>query len=462
MKRVLSILVAALMALVVFAGCSGGGTPADTPTDAASVKPSESVASTAPAETSGEVSEGTSDPATYNYPEFYNQPAGEYFKGLLMKEDFQSRADIVKGLPAAGTTKKDLTIGFAANTMDNAYFVLLGQACETEAKKYGYTLNVVCYNGDVSMMGSVVEDFITQQVDAIIIDPFDMNAAAVACEKAAAAGIPCIAVGQPMPADSAVVTSIHPNFYELAYTNAYNMVKDCFSKDTKMVVGSIMGTANWHTWSLAYLTGAYAARMEQMGTPLSKYDAMVKGAEYYKKLFADGSIDIPEANMSVPAYIAEGGWAQEGGMAACESLLSAVPDMNCIFCINDFNALGAIMALENNGKVAGKDVILVAACDGSTEAVEAVRDGKLYASANNCPEWQAAAAVKLINKIFEGGFDANNLTAHTLVPLDAITKDNWKDHFIEGSIYSPSPTVEPEFKTPDQCFQEFLAAQEAK
>jgi ribose transport system substrate-binding protein len=460
MKRALSILVVVMLLVSLFVGCKGSTTE-DAKTGEPEKSPSEATSSDPG--TSGQKTADGLDPATYDFPEFYQRPAGEYFKGILMKEDFFSRAHINKGLPAKGETKSDLVIGFAANTMDNAYFVLLADAFKEAAEEYGYKPNVVCYEGNVTRMATVIEDFVTQKVDAIIVDPLDMASAAVAVEKAAAAGIPTIAIGQPMPADSAIVTSIHPNFYYNSFQNAYNMVKDCFDADTEMVIGSIMGTATWHTWSLAYMTGAYFARMEQMGTPIeNKEEGILTCYDYYIELFDKGSIEIPEAKMRIPAYIAEGGWAQEGGMAACEALMSAIPDMNCIFSINDFNAIGAIMALENNGIVPGKDVYLVASCDGSIDGVEVVRDGKLYATGNQCPEWQARAAVKLIHDIFEEGFDANDLCAHTLVPSVLITQDNWQDHYIEGALYAPSPKEEVVFKTTAEAFADFVASQKSQ
>jgi ribose transport system substrate-binding protein len=457
MKRVLSILVVVMLLVGIFAGCKGS-TTSDAKTGEPEKSPSEATSSDPG--TSGQKTGDGLDPESYDFPEFYQQSAGEYFKGILMKEDFLSRAHINKGLPAKGETKSDLVIGFAANTMDNSYFVLLADSCKAAAEEYGYKLNVVCYEGNVNRMTTVIEDFVTQKVDAIIVDPLDMASAAVAVEKAAAAGIPTVAIGQPMPADSAIVTSIHPSYYNLSYRNAYDMVKDCFDADTEMVIGSIMGVPTWHTWSLAYMTGAYAARMEQMGTPVTKEEAMVTCYDYYIELFDKGSIEIPEAKMRIPAYIAEGGFAQEGGMAACEALISAIPDMNCIFSINDFNAIGAIMALENNSIVPGKDVYIVAACDGSTEGVEVVRDGKLYATANQCPEWQAKAALKLIHDIFEEGFDANDLCAHTLVPEIVINQDNWEDYYVEGALYAPSSKEEVVFKTTAEAFADFVASQQ--
>ncbi|NMA17849.1 MAG: sugar ABC transporter substrate-binding protein [Clostridiaceae bacterium] len=396
---------------------------------------------------------------SYDFPDFYLKDPGEYFKGVLMKNDMISRANIEKGLPDLGTIKKDITVGFVTNSMENAYFILVEKTCREIIESYGYTFKTVVYNFEVSKMVAAIEDYITMGVDCILLDPSDMASATVAVEKAAEAGIPTIAIGQPVPSDSAIVTSIYPAFFDIAYEIAYKMTKEKFSDlDQEMIICNIMAASTWHTWGVAYMAGAYSARMEMAGSPVEKLDSVLTCYDYYNTFFSKGKVEIPEANMRFPAYYTDAGWTQTGGMAGAEAMISAAPDLNCIFSVpNDFMAAGAIQALENNGYKPGEDVIIIASNDGSTQGIELIRDGKLYATDNVAPELMARSACELIHAIFEEGYDANDLCAQTLLEPDIITKENWEMYYDSTKDFAVTPADKKvTFKTTQQVFKEFL------
>lgn len=70
------------------------------------------------------------------------------------------------------------------------------------------------------------------------------------------------------------------------------------------------------------------------------------------------------------------GWKRELARATIEGVLAKNPDLAAVLCSNDDMALGSIAAIEGAGKVPGVDV-LVSGFDAISEAVEAVRKGKL-------------------------------------------------------------------------------------
>jgi erythritol transport system substrate-binding protein len=69
-------------------------------------------------------------------------------------------------------------------------------------------------------------------------------------------------------------------------------------------------------------------------------------------------------------------WNRDEGFQKMEILLQAHPDIKGVLSGNDEMALGAIAAIEAAGKVPGQD-ILVMGFDGSPDAVEAIKAGKL-------------------------------------------------------------------------------------
>lgn len=453
MKRIFSIILA-LSLILALAACGGNKEPSGSAPSGSGGENTQTAApeSTTPADADPNTPEG------YPWTEFQQMSAGEYFKGELFAEDYMSRADINKGLPVE--QKSDVRIGVVAATLANPFFTTMNDAIIDQAEQYGYEVSYVSYDQETSKMVGAIEDFVTQGVDAIILDPMDMNSAALACDNAADAGVVTIAVGQPMPSDSAVLTSIYPYYYGVAFENGCLVVERCFDDpETEIVAGYIMIVPTWHTWGCGYMAGMYYTRMEQLGTPVTKEEAMEKCYEYYLEFFEKGSVEIPEANIKMAGYNGEGGQNEATAMAAAEALIASIPDLNLLLPVNDFQAAGAIMALENSGLVPGEDVFLVVSNDGSTQALEMIRDGKLVASGNSAPELMGRSAVDLLHKIFEEGYDANDLLMHTTMPAIAITSDNWEEFYVEGSTFAKIPEEPVEFRTTQEAFEDFLASQ---
>ena len=80
--------------------------------------------------------------------------------------------------------------------------------------------------------------------------------------------------------------------------------------------------------------------------------------------------------------IQEGKGTIEGGRPVMRDLLGRFPDLDAAFPINDPSALGAISAIESAGKL-GK--VTVVSVDGSKEAIEAIRAGKLHSTSAQFP-----------------------------------------------------------------------------
>ena len=70
-------------------------------------------------------------------------------------------------------------------------------------------------------------------------------------------------------------------------------------------------------------------------------------------------------------------WSQDEAFTKVQTLLEQHPDVNGIIAGNDTMALGAVAAVEAAGKL---DQITIAGFDGSPDAVQAIKDGKLLAT----------------------------------------------------------------------------------
>lgn len=104
-------------------------------------------------------------------------------------------------------------------------------------------------------------------------------------------------------------------------------------------------------------------------------------------------------------------------LTVVESILKVHPDITGIFAANDEMGLGAAQAIANAGKV-GK--IKVISIDGVTEALAAVKSGKLSATVSQYPYAEGEMAVSACHALAEG----KTIPAKVESPIRLITADN--------------------------------------
>src|SRR5208282_6205029 len=92
------------------------------------------------------------------------------------------------------SSPKPLVIGVSVMNMANEYIVSLNDAMLAEAKKSGVQLIVNDAQRSPEKQVEQVETFVAQQVDAVILNPCEVEASSPAVDKALAAGIPIVNV----------------------------------------------------------------------------------------------------------------------------------------------------------------------------------------------------------------------------------------------------------------------------
>ena len=106
---------------------------------------------------------------------------------------------------AAGSTAKPadkkIVIGMTLYSLKNEFTVRLSNAAKKEAEKLGVELKIYDGNYDPNTQINQVETMISDGVDAIILNPQDAKACAVAVDKAAAKNIPVIGVNTRVDSD---------------------------------------------------------------------------------------------------------------------------------------------------------------------------------------------------------------------------------------------------------------------
>jgi ribose transport system substrate-binding protein len=115
--------------------------------------------------------------------------------------------------------------------------------------------------------------------------------------------------------------------------------------------------------------------------------------------------------------VQEGKGTIEGGRPVMRDLLGRFPELDAAFPINDPSALGAISAIESAGKL-GK--VTVVSVDGSKEAIEAIRAGKLHSTSAQFPGEIGRVAAEAAYDHLAGKPVAKDIK----IPVKLITKPN--------------------------------------
>jgi ribose transport system permease protein len=273
----------------------------------------------------------------------------------------------------------DMKVGLSVSTLNNPFFVQLKEGAQAEAKKEGVSLTVTDAQNDASQQGNQIENFTSQNVKSIIINPVDSDAAGPAVKGANNANIPVIA------ADRTV------NKADVAATVASDNVEG--GKLAAKTIAEALG-GKGKILVLQGVTGTSAANERGKG--------FTEGLKAYPgiKVVASQPADFDRTK----------------GLDVTTNMLQAHSDVDGVFAQNDEMALGAIKAL---GSKAGKSVKVVG-FDGTPDGLTAVKDGSLLASVAQQPKLLGKLAVENAVKAAKG----EKVDATVKVPVKVVTKDN--------------------------------------
>jgi ABC-type sugar transport system substrate-binding protein len=267
----------------------------------------------------------------------------------------------------------------SVSTLNNPYFVQLRDGAQAEAQKAGATLTVTDAQNDASQQVNQVQNFASQAMKAIILNPVDSDAAAPAAKAAERANIPVIA------ADRGV------NGAEVAQTVASDNVTG--GKLAAQELAELLGHKG-QVVVLQGVAGTSAARDRGQG-------------------FTEGIKAFP--NIKVVAQ-QPADFDRTKGLDVMTNLLQSNPGINGVFAENDEMALGAIKAL---GAKAGKEVKVVG-FDGTPDGLKAVKAGTMNASVAQQPALLGQQAVAAAIKAAKG----EQIEKTVAVPVKVATTEN--------------------------------------
>jgi ribose transport system substrate-binding protein len=272
-------------------------------------------------------------------------------------------------------------IGLSVSTLNNPFFVTLRDGAQSAADEAGAELIVSDAQNDTAQQQDDIQNFVTQQVNAILVNPVDSDAVVPAIEAANQANIPVIALDRGASGG------------ELATTIASDNVQG----------GNLGGE------ELIRLVGSGSvAQLE--GTPGAD-PARDRGQGFQDAIDAQSAVEVV-ASQSANFDRAE-------GLNVAENILQANPDIAGIFAQNDEMALGAVQAL---GDSAGDDVKVVG-FDATEDGLSAIQDGTMNATVAQQPAEIGSLGVENAISVINGESVEENIP----VEVQLVTPENVSD-----------------------------------
>jgi len=256
------------------------------------------------------------------------------------------------------------TIGVSIQNREAQFYQEMESGMQSEAAKYGYTLDVVDANRDNAKQQSQVEDFISNKVDAIVLTPYDSTAIGSAIAEANKANIPVFT------ADIASTSKIGTVVAHVASDNVQG------GEQAAKLICAAVGSS-----------GAVAILDEPEVTSVQD---RVKGFRAGLKANCPG--------VSVVADVDAGGERVKAD-SSMSDIMQSNPNVKGVFGINDDSALGAVSAIKAAGRT-GK--IAVVGYDATPEARAAIKAGTMYGDAVQYPAQIGKLTIDTIHDYFAG------------------------------------------------------------
>ena len=260
---------------------------------------------------------------------------------------------------ASGAALADMKIGVSMAQFDDTWLTYLRESMDTKAKSYpdGVQLQFEDARSDVVRQLSQVESFISQKVDAIVVNPVDTAATKKITEAAVKAGIPLVYVNR-RPDDLNLpkgVVTVASNDLEAGQMQMQYLAEKMGGKgDIVILLGDLANNSTTN-------------RTKGVKEVLAKYP----------------NIKIEQEQSGI--------WSRDKGMTLVNDWLTQGRKFDAVVSNNDEMAIGAAMALQQAGVAKGS--VLIAGVDGTPDGLNAVKKGSLLVSVFQDAKGQADGSV---------------------------------------------------------------------
>ncbi len=291
-------------------------------------------------------------------------------------------------MPFMATAQKKLKFGVTIEKFNDVFMRYALDQLTDEAQKNGIDVVTGDAKGDPNEQLKIVENFITQGVDAILIHVVDQTIAPTITKECLAANIPLVYFNR-KPDDSALVAD------KVVAVASPEVVAG--NLEAEFVAKKLGGKGN-----VAILMGTMGTA-PQIGRTQGTKDTLAKypGIKVVREQTAN--------------------FARPDGLSVTEDWLNSDVHIDAIIANNDEMALGAVLALEAKNM---KNKVIVTGVDATSDALKFIADKRLDMTVFQNGAAQGRGAVQTAIKLVKHQM----VPMFTAIPFEPVTLDNYKKY----------------------------------
>jgi ribose transport system substrate-binding protein len=272
-------------------------------------------------------------------------------------------------------------------SLANEFFSTMAEGAKQHqsqnSQQYELVVNGIKDERDLARQAAIVDEMIAAKVQAIVVAPADSKALVPVLRRAKLAGLVVVNIDNKLDeeilkAESLAVPFVGPNNLLGAKSVGQHLAKSLKPGDKVAVLEGIRTSFN--------------ATQRRLGFEQAMKDADMQ------------IVDSQSAN-----------WETNQANTIAASMLNAHPDLKAILAANDSMALGAMAAIKAANKT---DTVQVVGFDNISAAQEAIRQGKMLATADQHGDQLAVYGIELALKLLQ---DPKSLPEDRETPVDLIT-----------------------------------------
>ncbi|WP_114792855.1 D-ribose ABC transporter substrate-binding protein [Niabella yanshanensis] len=287
-------------------------------------------------------------------------------------------------------SKQQKKMAIVISTLNNPWFVFLGEQAAAKAKELGYETKLFDSQNNSALESDHFDNIIVEGFDAILFNPTDADGSVANVKKAKAADIPVFCMDREINSLDAATSQILSDSYSGSVAIGKYFVQQLNKTGNYVELLGLVGDNN--TW----------ARSKGFHSVIDNYKDL--------KMVAQQSADFD----------------RNKAMEVMESILQAHPNIDGVFCGNDAMAMGAYQALLSAGKA---DKVKVFGFDGADDVIAAINDNKVYATGMQFPLVMAQTAAVFADEYIKGKRD---FPQKIPVAVEMVTKKNVQDYVAYG------------------------------
>ncbi|MCI9007104.1 MAG: galactose ABC transporter substrate-binding protein [Lachnospiraceae bacterium] len=269
-------------------------------------------------------------------------------------------------------------IGVCIYKFDDAFMTTYRNALQEILEGKGYTVTFMDGKNDQAEQNNQINNFIAQEVDALIINPVMTSAADQIINTVKDANIPTVLINREPTAEQMAA------YDKLVYVG-------CDARQS----GTMQGELILDTENKGDINGDGKISYIMIQGDPENVDAQYR-TEFSVKALTDAGMEVEELDLQ------RGDWDRNKGQEIAQNDLAKFGDeIEVVFCNNDDMAIGALQAIQAAGRKVNEDIYLVGV-DALDAALNEVANGNMTGTVLNDAQGQAQGAVDAMEALLGG------------------------------------------------------------